>query len=314
MNQRFNFSIIVPTYNSEKYIETIIKDFINFNLIDIELIIVDDGSTDKTKDICLKNINDNIHYYYKCNGGPSSARNYGLTKASGEYIAFIDSDDKIKFDKLYKNFKYMQQKKLDLLIIPFIEDKYNVIEKQKINKIDEISRLIISEEINSPCNKIYKNKIIQDNNIKFNINYDLGEDLLFNIDYYNNSYNMEYSNIRYYHYVKRVESLTTKYRENKIYALIKLNNELLKKCEDLKFNTRDSIYSIRIKNFYSCLKDIVNINKKLEIKLNKIKELKIIFDCKKVYNIKYEILRKLFILLPSYFLYIVSLILFRKRK
>ena len=88
-------SVIVPVYNVEKYITKCLTSLINQTLDDIEIIIVNDGSTDNSEQIVkqFKRSHNNIIYVTKENGGLSSARNFGLIYATGEYIAFLDSDD-----------------------------------------------------------------------------------------------------------------------------------------------------------------------------------------------------------------------------
>ena len=88
-------SIIVPAYNSEDFIESSIKSIINQTINDMEIIIIDDGSTDRTSEICdeLERIDDRIKVIHKKNGGASSARNLGIELSSGDYIGFVDSDD-----------------------------------------------------------------------------------------------------------------------------------------------------------------------------------------------------------------------------
>ena len=99
-------SIIVPVYNVEKYLKRCINSLINQTLQDIEIIVVDDGSTDNSGQIIkeYQEKNSNIKYYKKENGGLSDARNYGMKYAPSEYIAFLDSDDfvdKTMYEKMY---------------------------------------------------------------------------------------------------------------------------------------------------------------------------------------------------------------------
>lgn len=97
-------SIILPVYNSEKTIETTIRSINNQSYKNIELIIINDGSTDESDKICkfysekYKNL---IKYFYKKNEGVSKARNYGIDKSSGKFICYIDSDD--EYDKNFIN-------------------------------------------------------------------------------------------------------------------------------------------------------------------------------------------------------------------
>ena len=99
-------SIIVPIYNSEKFMDKCINSILNQTLKEIEIILVNDGSTDRSEFICKKyeNIDNRIKLISKKNGGVSSSRNYGVSIANGEFITFVDSDDFIEIDmceKLY---------------------------------------------------------------------------------------------------------------------------------------------------------------------------------------------------------------------
>ena len=103
-------SVIVPVYNVEKYIEKCIQTLVNQTLQDLEIIIVNDGSTDDSEKIVkrYKKEYKNIIYVTKENGGLSSARNFGLLYATGEYVAFLDSDDyvdKTIYEKMYNKAK-----------------------------------------------------------------------------------------------------------------------------------------------------------------------------------------------------------------
>lgn len=92
-------SVIIPTYNSAKYIKDTIESVLNQTYKDLEIIVVDDGSTDNTKDIVSKY---QVKYIYQENKGPAAARNRGIKEAQGEYIAFLDSDDVWMVEKLEK--------------------------------------------------------------------------------------------------------------------------------------------------------------------------------------------------------------------
>ncbi|RND00664.1 glycosyltransferase family 2 protein [Lysinibacillus halotolerans] len=104
-------SVIMPVYNGEKYIKLAINSVLNQSYKDIELIVVDDGSTDSTAVIVKKIIEDNklfdLKYLYQENKGPSVARNVGIENAKGEYIALLDSDDYYHRDKIYEHINYL---------------------------------------------------------------------------------------------------------------------------------------------------------------------------------------------------------------
>lgn len=97
-------SVIIPAYNGERYLSSAIDSLLVQDYANIEIIIVDDGSTDNTKEI-VQVYGDKIKYFYKPNGGEASARNYGIRKAAGDFIAFLDCDDLYKKDKISKQLK-----------------------------------------------------------------------------------------------------------------------------------------------------------------------------------------------------------------
>ena len=95
MSEQSLISVIVPVYNVEKYLRPCVESILEQTYKNIEVILVNDGSTDKSKAICLElaEKDKRISYYEKANSGLSDTRNVGLEKAKGEYIAFVDSDD-----------------------------------------------------------------------------------------------------------------------------------------------------------------------------------------------------------------------------
>ena len=93
-------SIVVPVYNVRQYIEKCIDSIINQTYKNLEIILVDDGSTDGSGELCdeLKKLDFRIKVYHKENGGLSDARNYGVDRAKGMYIGFVDSDDYVDLE------------------------------------------------------------------------------------------------------------------------------------------------------------------------------------------------------------------------
>lgn len=100
MEKRPKVSVIIPTYNRKDYVTEAIDSVLNQTYKDFEIIVVDDGSTDDTGELLKERYGDRIRYFYKENGGCASARNYGIKVSRGEYIAFLDSDDKYLPEKL----------------------------------------------------------------------------------------------------------------------------------------------------------------------------------------------------------------------
>lgn len=182
-------SVILPVYNGERNISSILQSMLNQVYKDWELIIVDDGSKDETGRICHQfQENDNrINYFQKDNGGVSSARNFGLNKANGDWIVFIDADDEVSDKYLFDLVSNIKPKGL-------IIQGYKKIEKNKHFNIDFGSFLNITEkeslfdhynilEKGFPWNKIFDNNLIKDNNLRFNENLSYSEDLVFLLQY-----------------------------------------------------------------------------------------------------------------------------------
>lgn len=122
MTQKMKISVIVPVYNVEKYIDRCIRSILNQTYQEIEILLIDDGSTDHCGEICdmYAKQDDRIIVHHKENEGLSEARNVGMRLASGMYIVFIDSDDYIEQDMLETLYYRMQKDKSDLAICNFL--------------------------------------------------------------------------------------------------------------------------------------------------------------------------------------------------
>lgn len=166
-------SVIVPVYNSEKYLKECLDSLQNQSLKDIEIIVINDGSTDNSENIIKTYLDDSRFKYLKQeNQGQAVARNKGLEIACGEYISFIDSDDYIDlnmFEELYK----ASNQKYDLVVCDFYltylnneekKDIYSSILNKKEGKIASKEYLFAGV---SPWNKIYKRTFLKKNNFRF---------------------------------------------------------------------------------------------------------------------------------------------------
>lgn len=122
-------SIIIPVYNVEKYVNKCLSTLINQITSDVEIICVDDGSTDNSGKICdeYAEYNINIHVYHKANGGVASARNFGLSKASGEYIAWVDPDDYVASNWFCKLKKVLKTNSPECVLFDYYTDNYGEI-------------------------------------------------------------------------------------------------------------------------------------------------------------------------------------------
>lgn len=192
-NTYFNsiVSIIIPIYNSELYLNETINSILNQTYEVFELLLINDGSTDKSEQICLEfqKQDNRISYYYKDNSGVSATRNYGISLAKGEYICFVDADDLV--DKYYLEdlINTASQNKCFLSSCSFFKFKEtNEILPKSIKKeggyILKNKYDIFNEKYSGYVwNKLFSRNIIIQNQIMFNVDIGMCEDMLFIYDY-----------------------------------------------------------------------------------------------------------------------------------
>ncbi len=171
-------SIIIPVYNAEKYLNKCIDSCINQTFKDLEIIMVDDGSIDNSSSI-IKNYSDKrIKYYKNTNHGIGYTRNFGIEKASSEFIMFLDSDDYLELEACSKLYSYAISNNLDLVICDFYRIIDNKVLEEKLptfnNTTLKETPSLLSDINLSPWNKFYKKSLIIDNKIKFieNLKYE----------------------------------------------------------------------------------------------------------------------------------------------
>jgi glycosyltransferase involved in cell wall biosynthesis len=167
-----DISIIVPIYNAEKYLKKCIDSLLKQTKKELEFILINDGSTDSTHDIIKKYNDKRIKYFKNKNQGIGKTRNFGIEKATGKYIMFVDSDDYLTETACEELYDKVIETKADLVICDFYK-VYDDGSKEKIKlpsfqptKLKEMPNLILDINL-APWNKIYKTKLIKDNNIKF---------------------------------------------------------------------------------------------------------------------------------------------------
>ena len=119
-------SVIVPIYNAEKYLRQCLDSIINQTLKDIEIICINDGSTDSSAEICQEYLSDTrVSYYSKKNEGLAAARDDGMQKATGEYIGFVDSDDWLELDMYEKMYNTAKNSDSDVVFCNWITNDDN---------------------------------------------------------------------------------------------------------------------------------------------------------------------------------------------
>ena len=255
-------SIIIPVYNVELYLEECLNSIINQPLKEIEIICINDGSTDNSLNILNKYAKKDkrIKIVNQENKGVSYARNAGLEKAIGEYVMFIDSDDYIQPNTLHTLYSKIKMQNADLLVFggDIFPDDYPEANWAKAvlsppNKIYETfdKRIIFNERSVRPCpvNKVYSSFFLKSHGFKFDTSLKLGEDQLFACTILPHTNKIVFSDLKVYVYrVGRPNSAMTE------------NNKNLYKKLDTHINVLNKIaeYWKKISFWDNCKNDFFN--------------------------------------------------------
>lgn len=205
-------SVIIPVYNSERYLPECIESLIRQTLQACEFIFINDGSTDRSLEILEKyqQCDERIKIYNQENQGVSAARNYGIQLSKGEYIGFVDSDDMIEVDYFNTLYQTAKQNICDLVLCNLKFSKGDSEIKYPFNTNELLDNQYIKQNIypyflkydnlNSVCNKLYKKSIVDNYQIAFPKSIALGEDGLFNqrfLTYTKRFYYLDYAGYVY---------------------------------------------------------------------------------------------------------------------
>ncbi len=220
-------SVIIPLYNSEKYIEKTLNSVLSQTYEDIEIIVIDDGSTDKGGDIA-KGFAENdsrIQYFKIENGGPGNARNVGMSKATGEYIGFCDGDDIIQPDMLSKLVFYIEKADADIALCDIFSERDNACfgfpwEDGRAFYGEEIQQRLMASMIGNESDNstaaplwgsvvrcLFKKDIIEKNKLKLPTEIHFAEDLVFTLNYLKLSKGAVICNEPLYYYVCNESSI-----------------------------------------------------------------------------------------------------------
>lgn len=279
-------SVIIPSYNVQEYICDCIDSILSENLENLEIIVVDDGSKDKTVDTVREKY-PNVKLITQKNQGPSKARKVGLEESKGEYILFIDSDDYVEKNYVREMYEKIRKTNSDVVISPvkyydgvdYIEVKEKKYDDDTLEVESYLLGIFKGQHITSCSNKIYKKNILMGEIFLEKVKH--GEDCYTLIKALLNSKNISFIKNTSYIYRKNLNSLTNRKRipiedyevvYNSIEKDLKKNNkELEKNIYIFKYNflyiliKSKSIFSKRIlfdkeyrKIYFNYLKDIKN--------------------------------------------------------
>ncbi|WP_353949006.1 glycosyltransferase [Sporolactobacillus sp. Y61] len=284
--KEFMVSIIIPCYNAEKYIDKCLSSIINQTLKRIEIIVVNDGSTDKSLDVITRYQNkfSNIKIVNQKNMGQAESRNKGIRLAKGEYIGFVDSDDYIEsgmYETLYNEAK---QDNLDLVICNFdrVSEDGKILRTHNQKRFNEkyfnnkqlIYEFFLNENelIEGYCwNKLFKRSLFIENGIFFpKLKY---EDIPTVFEVLCLTNRAKYINRSFYHYVQRntstVHSTNEQAIKDFIVAINLVNQILVNKGYKQRFKAEFLLYIVRcVLYFYVKNKSIIERNKEIYDQIN----------------------------------------------
>lgn len=261
-------SVVIPVYNVEKYIDRCIQSVLNQTLQDFEIILVDDGSPDNCPEICddYANSDSRIKVIHKANAGLGMACNSGIEEATGEYIAFLDSDDWIDSEMYITMSRIADTENADIIFTGLrrvnekghshIMSQSN--EKKVYQDSAEIQSLALDMIASKPEIKIerriamsakvvlYRTELIKKYNIRFvSERQFLSEDLIFNLDYLKHSYIAIELPMTFYNYFVNESSLTNSIRKDRFEKYITLREELIN-----RYYPKEVFWRERINRFF----------------------------------------------------------------
>lgn len=279
-------SVVVPVYNTSKYLSRCLRSILSQSFEEIEIIIINDGSTDNSLEIIKEYsyLDNRIIIINKKNGGLSSARNEGIKIARGEYVVNIDSDDWIEQDYFKDMYNIAKEKNADIVVSDFYVDfsNNNIDYKKDLNLENNsiisgqiyIEKFLNNEIFPAVWNKMFRLDLYKNNNILHPVEISLGEDLVATLKLAHYAKTIAKNNKAYVHYMQNDDSITKSSPTKKIYELISAFKIL-----NLFFDKKINFDRKKIEN-YGCW--LYNINYNIDEKYYKEAIVEYIKLCQKI--------------------------------
>lgn len=302
-------SIIIPVYNMEEYLDNCIKSIIRQTYSNFEILLIDDGSTDQSKSLCIcwEKRDNRIRFFNHDNHGVSYTRNRGLKESRGEYIIFIDADD-IVFEKYIEMMlKPYEEYNIDLSILSyfcFYENDIDSIKSYTNNDYeiisDNIGALFFAKTDGTICSKMFRKSIIDKYKINFYETIYVTEDLLFNMQYASRCHKASFNTSKLYGYRQRSESAVHKVVSEKWFTCLDVYNILANNYKESDFYSDIIYYYLKFlyEAKYNIKKYHLNV---IEIRPNLYKEIK---DIEKKSNI-IPLNKKIRLFICKYFFFLI---------
>lgn len=255
-NKDVKVSVIIPAYNAEKYIEDALNSVLKSKYKNIEVIVINDGSTDRTADILneYSEKESRLLIINEKNAGVSKARNKGIRRARGNFIFFLDADDTINpvaFDKAIEN---LNLNNIDIWMFPYniTDEQLKVIRKvvpyscEKTITVNEFKKVVMCSSFMNFCwGKFYRTEFIHNNKLEFKVEMKIGEDVDFQLQMMKQKPHMFYADLTIVNYRQQKNSVIHRFDESYFYNLEE--NYKTKKRLAEEINAKKQDYDIMYK-------------------------------------------------------------------
>lgn len=272
-------SIIIPVYNSEKYLRECCDSILKQDYENYEVLLVNDGSTDNSANICdyYTTIDNRFKVFHKSNSGVSSARNFGINESKGDFITFVDSDDYLDdnylthlisnktYDLVVGGAKYINQDGVQY----YTSDNKKIEINNNYDFYESFFNIDISTILDAPWNKLYRRDYIIKNNIRFDETLFYGEDKLFTLRYLavcNCLIQLESKSYNYRVYGNKKYIINYKYRLDWINKIEKAYKQVYKNF-NFTADITNSLNTFLIHNYYLTLESLFDSKEKLRKKI-----------------------------------------------
>ncbi len=243
-------SVIVPVYNVEKYLQKCLNSLVNQTLRSIEIIVVDDGSTDSSPEIIGRFKNGHpeiIKYLKKTNGGLSDARNFGLDQAAGEFIGFVDADDEVTPEMFEELYSLSQKHEAQIALCNLVKVDEHGKEVQKLPQIPNLpEKIVLAEDFSAfadlsyfACNKIFKKELFKNKRFRNGIHF---EDIQLIPQLLLQSEIIAHTSAYHYRYLERSDSISRTHTAKGL--------DILRAVEDVEEHFAKSSYKHEVEELH----------------------------------------------------------------
>ena len=292
MNKDILVSVVVPVYNVEKYLDECIGSLVSQTYRNLDIVLVDDGSKDSSGAICdsWKDKDERIRVFHKENEGLGLTRNFGIHRAKGDYVLFVDSDDYLSLDAIEKCVLEVLKNGSDSVLFGYedfcegtiygnrVPDKYRVIKGDSVVK-DFLPDIIDIDRKNSAdhgyqmsaCMVLMSLALIRENSLYFESEKRiLAEDVYYLLKYYGFVRNLTILPEAFYHYRRNLSSVSRSYDNKRLEKIDYFYTEVIRLCDELGYGeeVKDRFCGVYVSFLIAALKSIARSDESISYKFS----------------------------------------------